>query len=587
MNLTINLADSEARISPVISDGGRFDADVIIVGLGPVGLTLGNLFGQAGVKVIILERETVPYCLPRAVGVDDEVMRIFQSVGLDGEIAEKLILDVTAQFVLPSGKLLARLAPRRSPFFELSGYSFFYQPYLEQTLRQGLSRFRNVDVRIGYEVVSLTQDDEGVVVGHRAAGADSSPAPAAAGLRARYVVGCDGGRSVVRRECGIEMTGANYPEPWLVVDLKLEKPALRHLPYFNFYCDPTRPQLSCPQPDGHHRFEFMLLPGETKEQMEEMTTVRRLISRFVDPDEVEVLRRLVYTFNALTADHWRDRRVMIAGDAAHMTPQFFGQGMNSGIRDAENLAWKLLLVLSGKAGAELLDSYQSERKSHVEGMIDVSLKIGRFVSLREPSRIALRNAVAALAMSIPPVRRYITDLRFKPKPAYQPGTYVGMPRRRGGGEGLLFIQPTVRSFEGCHVRLDDVCGRGFAFLGFGVDPRLALDADERTFWRGVGVRYVRVYPDMGRPQGEGVAREPDVELCEVEDIGGKLGAWIRKYGGPRASRRGLVVVLRPDHYVFAVAESAQLGAVTARARARLGEGRVEAAVGDWIGVGGA
>ena len=573
MNARTDLANVAPRMS---GNDDELDADVIVVGLGPVGLTLANLLGQAGVKVIVLERETVPYALPRAVGVDDEVMRIFQSIDLDRELAEKMILDVTAQFVLPSGKLLAAFAPRRSPFYELSSYSFFYQPYLEHTLRQGLGRFSCVDVRIGYEVASVAQDESGVNVGYRVT--DPSRAPAEGSLRARYVVGCDGGRSAVRRECGINMTGANYPEPWLVVDLKLKAPLVRHLPYFNFYCDPTRPQLSCPQPDGHHRFEFMLLPGETKEQMEEMSTVRGLIQRYVDPDKVEVLRRLVYTFNALTADHWRDRRVLIAGDAAHMTPQFFGQGMNSGIRDAQNLAWKLELVLSGKADEGLLDSYQSERKRHVEEMIGISLRIGKFISTQEPLKVALRNAVAAVATSIPPVRRYITELRFKPKPAYSLGTYVGLPRRRGGGEGLLFIQPTVRSFEGAHIRLDDVCGSGFALLGWGVDPRADLDAGSRRFWERVGVRYVRVYPDMGRPQGEGVAQEIDPDLCEIEDIGGAIGAWIREHAGRQATSRGVVVVLRPDRYVFALAGSAELAAVTAQARLQLGSGRMEALV---------
>lgn len=517
----------------------------------------------------------MPYGLPRAVGVDDEAMRIFQSIGLDRELADQMILDVTAQFVLPSGKLLAALAPRRSPFFPLSSYSFFYQPYLESTLRRGLTRFPNVDVRIGCDVVSVSQDEATVNVGYRAIAAECAP-PAEGTLRARYVVGCDGGRSVVRRECGIAMTGANYPEPWLVVDLKLQAPLVRHLPYFNFYCDPKRPQLSCPQPDGHHRFEFMLLPGETKEHMEETATVRRLVARFVDPDRVEVLRRLVYTFNALTADRWRDRRVLVAGDAAHMTPQFFGQGMNSGIRDAQNLAWKLELVLAGKAGATLLDSYPSERKRHVEEMIAISPRIGRFISTRRPLQAAIRNAAVALLNRFPPVRRYVTELRFKPKPAYARGTYVGMPRRRGGAEGLLFIQPTLRTFQGRHVRLDDLCGRGFTLLGWGVDPRAALDSEGRQFWGGVGGRYLRVYPDMGRPQGEGVSPEFDPELGEVEDVGGEFRRWIRKYAGRLARHDAVIVVLRPDRYVFAVVEPGELGSVTTTARSQLGPGQVTA-----------
>jgi 3-(3-hydroxy-phenyl)propionate hydroxylase len=561
-----NVMDARERAergAPQSGTGGGDDADVLIVGLGPVGLTLGNLLGQAGVRVLILERETVPYGLPRAVGVDDEALRVFQSIGLDDELAEKLILDVTAQFVLPSGKLLGSFAPRRSPFWERSAYCFFYQPHLEHTLREGLRRFPNVDVRIGHEVVALAQDDRGVAVSYRRAETDGT-------LRARWVVGCDGGRSVVRQACGIRMSGANYPEPWLVVDLRLDPAEVRHLPYFNFYCDPVRPQLSCPQPGGHHRFEFMLLPGETKEEMEKLETVRRLIARFVDPDKVEVLRRLVYTFNALTADQWRDRRVLLAGDAAHMTPQFFGQGMNSGIRDASNLAWKLLLVLAGRASSALLDSYASERKRHVEEMIAVSLRIGRFVSLRTPAKVALRNALVGAAVRIPALRRYVSELRFKPSPSYATGSYYGLPRtRRRGAEGELFIQPTLRSIGGGHVRLDDALGTGFALVGWRVDPRAGLDAADRKLWSELGTRWLRVFPDGGRPQGDGARSLPDADVLELEDVSSALGRWIRTHAGSAAQRRGAIVVLRPDRYVFAVAAPADLARITAEARTRL------------------
>ena len=143
------------------------------------------------------------------------------------------------------------------------------------------------------------------------------------------------------------MAGKSFPEPWLVVDIKAKEgeDCFRHMPYFNFHCDPKQPTVSCPQPNGHHRFEFLLMPGQTKEQMEDPATVRSLLARHVDVDKVEVLRRLVYTFNALVAERWREGRVLLAGDAAHMTPQFMGQGMSSGVRDAHNLAWKLDAVL--------------------------------------------------------------------------------------------------------------------------------------------------------------------------------------------------------------------------------------------------
>ena len=204
--------------------------------------------------------------------------------------------------------------------------------------------------------------------------------------RAQWLVACDGGRSGVRAKLGIKMAGKSFPEPWLVVDIKAKEgeDSFRHMPYFNFHCDPKQPTVSCPQPNGHHRFEFLLMPGQTRDEMEDPATVRRLLAQYVEVDKVEVLRRLVYTFNALVAERWRDGRVLLAGDAAHMTPQFMGQGMSSGVRDAHNLAWKLDAVLRKGADPKLIDTYQSERKPHAKEMIDISVRMKDFVSVANP-----------------------------------------------------------------------------------------------------------------------------------------------------------------------------------------------------------
>ena len=226
------------------------------------------------------------------------------------------------------------------------------------------------------------------------------------------------------------MTGKSFPEPWLVVDIKAKEGAdcFRHIPYFNFYCDPKRPTESCPQPKWHHRFEFMLMPGQTREYMEDPATVRAFLGRHIDVDKVEVLRRLVYTFNALIAERWRVGRVLLAGDAAHMTPQFMGQGMSSGVRDAYNLAWKLDAILRDRADERLIDSYESERKPHAKEMIDVSVRMKEFVSQANPVKAMLRNVAVRTLLKTPKVGAYIREARFKPPPTYPDGAYLGLAR---------------------------------------------------------------------------------------------------------------------------------------------------------------
>lgn len=188
------------------------------------------------------------------------------------------------------------------------------------------------------------------------------------------------------------MTGKSFPNPWLVVDIKAKDPAdgLHHLPYFNFICDPTCPTVSCVQPNGHHRFEFMLMPGQGREHMEHPDTVRHYLSKHVNVEQFHILRTLVYTFNALMAERWREGRVLLAGDAAHTTPQFIGQGMNAGVRDAYNLGWKLDAVLRGQAGEALLDSYEQERRPHAAAMTREGIRMR--TSCRWPTRWAPRCA---------------------------------------------------------------------------------------------------------------------------------------------------------------------------------------------------
>jgi 3-(3-hydroxy-phenyl)propionate hydroxylase len=354
------------------------------------------------------------------------------------------------------------------------------------------------------------------------------------------------------------MAGKSFPEPWRVVDIKAKEgeDCLRHMPYFNFHCDPKQPTVSCPQPNGHHRFEFLLMPGQTKEQMEDPATVRSSLARYVDVDKVEVLRRLVYTFNALVAETWREGRVLLAGDAAHMTPQFMGQGMSSGVRDAHNLAWKFEAVQRKGADPKLIDTYQSERKPHAKEMIDISVKMKDFVSLAKPVLAKTRNVVMKTLLITPKVGDYIREARFKRPPTYPNGAYFGLPgTRRNGVEGRPIPQPVVRTYEGRRALLDDVLGEELALVGYACDPCASLDANCLARLSELGARFVALYPFGGRPEGEAVKRTSSAgALVEVEDLGGEGIAWFRRTG----ARKGHAALIRPDKFVYALRPAEQL-----------------------------
>ena len=546
------------------------EVDVVIAGLGPTGLVLAHTLGMRGVSVLVLEREPQFYGNARAVYTDGECMRIFQSFGMADRLLRDMLEDVPVQMVLPDGSCLATMkSDDRRNGWAVS--HFFYQPFLETALADSLSKYPTVTVLRGRDVVGFEQDDAGVDIRHIATSASDAGQGlnvSAVSVRARYFVGADGGRSVVRSQLGIKMTGRSFPDPWLVVDIKAKDgiEGLRHVPYFAFVCDPTCPTVNCVQPKGHHRFEFMLSPGQTREQMEDPATVRRYLSRYVEVDSFDVLRKLVYTFNALVAERWRDRRVFLAGDAAHMMPQFIGQGMNAGVRDAYNLGWKLHAVLSGTASDSLLDTYERERYPHATAMIREAVRIKDFVSVSNPAIAVLRNGLSRVLTRLPMIGPFIRRGDFIPKPVYRRGAYLGLPRRRwSGGEGTLMPQPMVRASDGCRHRLDDTLGVGFVMLGAGVDPRSLLDAEARESCDSIGVRYAVIYPWGGRPYGAITQRWPK-DLTELEDVSGDWYRWLKRVG----ARNGSVAIVRPDRFVFGIVPARRLGEAVATLRKSLG-----------------
>ncbi len=321
----------------------------------------------------------------------------------------------------------------------------FHQPSLEGVLRERLAALPSADIRLGQWLDSLAQDADGVTA------SVTGPAGAAT-IRARFLVGCDGASSPVREAIGGGLFDYQFDEPWLVVDVEVG-PGCR-VPDINIQlCDPARPTTCVLSGPGRHRWEFMLLPGETPEAMLDDAVVHDLLRPW-DCGPLQIERMAVYRFHGLVANRWRAGRVMIAGDAAHQTPPFAGQGMCAGIRDAANLAWKLDAILRGTASDTLLDTYQTEREPHVRAAIELAIGMGRVVCTLDPEAAAQRDAgmLSAQAGGAPPL------------PATRPSPFaVGCVLGGSAGAGELFRQPTAGEGQ-ARLWMDDQLGDGACLI---------------------------------------------------------------------------------------------------------------------------
>lgn len=497
--------------------------DVAIVGYGPVGATVANLLAMYGVRTAVYERTTAIYHLPRAVHFDSEVMRVFQSIGLRDAITAITIPSNGVRFLNRKGQLLFEVLTKDDE--SLTG-TMFYQPQLEMLLRTAVERFDAVRVHYAHAVEAVEQDETGVTLTVRDMAHDTCTS-----VRARYVLACDGGRSSIRKMLGISMHDLGFHQPWLVVDTHLKEA----LPLPNItvqWCNPTRPITSVPLPDMRHRWEFMLVQGETATEMERLERVQHLLSSQVDSDKLEIVRASVYTFHALIARHWRKGNVFLLGDAAHQMPPFLGQGMCAGIRDAHNLCWKLALVLQGNAQDALLESYQREREAHVRAIIAKAILVGKIIQMPRSMAI-VRDTVFTLIRRLPPA---MALLKRPPPPLPVSAMASDRRRYRRSPSGTLFPQSRVATTTQTNLLLDDVLGPNVALIGYMFNPWEHLDTQQRAAWEHRSARFVTIVP-----VGHLSAREQEGTVV-IEDSENTLRNWFRRYNVQ-------IAVVRPDRYV--------------------------------------
>lgn len=483
--------------------------DVAVVGLGPVGGILANLLGTQGVRTLVLDRSMQAAELPRGVGIDAEIMRVIQAVGLTERLEPLMKVFGGTQYLDVDGHVVSSRPGITGPGPQ--GWPARYnvhQPDLENVLRAGLAEHPSLDVRLGFEVDAVRAlpdtDQGGAEVG--ATGPDGTRLLATA----RYVVGCDGARSVVRKAAGLRLDDFGLNEPWIVVDFEVEESA--DLPGINtHYADPVQPVIYIHVVRNLRRFEFRARPGEDLEQAVEADRIWQRVARWLTPDQATLVRAAVYTHRSLVAEQWRDGPLIVAGDAAHQTPPFLGQGLCAGVRDAASLAWRLEAVVHHGADDALLDGYESERNAHARFIIATATSIGSVLTAPEKSKLDELNA------------RIGREGRGRP-PRLGPGLW----QEGGPGDvgGMLAPQPRLADGR----LLDDVVGFGFAVVARpDVLAHLALDL-------------------RGDLKQAGVALVP--ATGEAADQLAELGA--------------VAAVVRPDRYYFGT--YAEVGALATAVR---------------------
>ena len=499
--------------------------DIAIVGAGPTGMTMAHLLGQAGVKVILIERNASTVTQPRAVSIDDEALRTMQAISLDREIIEHVALDYGSNYFTPAGVCFAKVEPTTREY-GFPRRNAFTQPRLEATLRAHLDRYPNVTLLFEHECESVSENDSGVVLRLRHGGADVA-------VEASYVVASDGARSTLRKVIGANLVGSTYHQKWIIVDLASTKERMRQT---RVMCDPKRPFITLPGPGGIRRYEFMLHEGEDEERAASPEFVRALLAAAGPDADSPVVRRQVYAFHARKADRWNSKRIYLAGDAAHLSPPFAGQGMNSGLRDAHNLAWKLAAVVQGRLGAGLLATYERERSPHAWALIELAMNMGR-IMMPTSGRQAffVQNAFRLAARLVPPLHAYFAQMKYKPKPFYHDGFIAP-----DGGlklSGRMLPQPTLETHEGKRLRFDDVAGSGFAVVALGEDAQ-ALVAAVETLTLGLGsVPRIAIVPQK-------INLEPTRHegIVEGRDLDNHLGEIATR-------AKNMLILLRPDRYV--------------------------------------
>jgi 3-(3-hydroxy-phenyl)propionate hydroxylase len=517
---------------------------VIVVGAGPVGCTAALLLADYGIPVTLLERHAQPHPLPRAVHLDDEVARILGRLGVSEGFLARSRPGSGLRLLDPRHRVMAEFS--RDYAAGIHGFpqaNMFHQPDLEELLFARVEKHPLIDFRRGAEVRGI----EGT----------GSPLTAAP-VRVRtlvdeepqtftgtVVLGCDGANSTIRELTGIPMEDLGFTERWLVVDIRAEG-GLDTWDGVEQICDPARAATFMQVTGDRYRWEFRLRDGEDEACLITPEALGELLRPWTgrgDLAGMEITRSASYTFRARLAARFQDGRVFLLGDAAHLTPPFIGQGLAAGLRDADNLTWKLACVLTGRAGEDLLASYDTERRPHARAMVKKAVRVGWAMTGGQDRAAAVRRIALAAAVRSEHVRQAMASTATPPLkagalqavPLFQ--TDIPAALRPGG----LIPNPLVSAGDDPPVRLDTILtGRTAVLTARRPGPGLV------EFCRHYGLVLVRISAPGTSTPGEPGTPE-DAGWIEVRLAGDAPPAGMRGL----TANPALTVIVRPDRVVAA------------------------------------
>lgn len=500
--------------------------DVAIVGYGPVGATAANLLGRRGLDVAVIERDPDIYFRARAISTDEEVLRIWQQVGLADRLNADMQPGAGATFVGADGRPFAALLPSNRG----NGHppqQFIYQPAVDTVLREGVDRFPNVTVLLEHECLRVLQHADGVELMLADLTKDAFTR-----IRARYVIAADGGSSALRGQLGVGFSGRTFSERWIVIDTQVLQEWPGH-DQLRFHCNPARPTVDCPTPLGHHRWEFPVRADEDDKALLTDEAVWKVLGdQGISDRNVEIIGTACYSHHVRFADRWRVGRVFLAGDAAHAMPPWIGQGMCAGVRDVANLCWKLDAVITGSLPETVLDTYQAERMPHVKEVTRRAVKVGKLIIERNPLRASIRDHTLRAASKLPHFTAWLREHRWLPDARYRCGLLV---HNGNDAAGRLMPQPWVTDENGERVRLDDVLDGKWTILHTGPEQPW-------QYWRAAGVPIIAVAAPGTRPT---TGRVVDDDAILID--------WLH-------AKKASVVAMRPDGFVYAAADQDPLPA---------------------------
>lgn len=371
------------RGDPFLPNGEQ--VDVAVVGAGPTGLTMATMLTAYGVRTIVLDKAEGPADHSRAAVVHARTLEALEPLGVVDEMVAKGVAVPHFGVRDRDRRLLA------VDFGDLpTAYPYALmlpQDETERILREALRRHGG-EVLWGQEVAAATQNAEGFELEVRSAMHGDGR------LRTRYLVGCDGANSMVRETAGIPFEGATYPQAFVLADVRMSWPLPKG--EVQLFFSPDGLVVVAPLPGGRHRVVATVdeAPAEPS-----LSDVQKLLDtrgpRNSAASIEEVLWSSRFRVHHRIAARFRDGAVLLCGDAAHVHSPAGGQGMNTGVQDAANLAWKLTLVLRGQAPDSLLDSYEHERRPVAQEVVSTTDRLTRLATMRSPVARRLRNVLLA------------------------------------------------------------------------------------------------------------------------------------------------------------------------------------------------